>query len=335
MGCMKGLVRVGVIGVVLGGAVLVVANTPRGRAVFHQVRGNINAKIDANITDPVALRVQLRDLAEQYPKRIADVRGDLAELREQIAQLNRESEVADRVVGLADGDLDKLQSALAQAEDASIQQVSMGEARQILIVFKADKLDMESAYNKVTEITNTRNAYSARSEDIERDLGYLGQQEDRLTTLLNKLETERQTFQTQLWELDRKVDAVARNDRMIEIMQKRQKSIDEQSRYRAASLDQITSHLADIKAKQEAKLAGLVADQSRENYEDSAKAQIDRELSAKQRAEAGLKQIRTTKVKVKPIEIHAAPGASKCEDKKGDEKKADVSSEPLVIKDTK
>jgi hypothetical protein len=333
MGCMKGLVRVGVIGVVLGGAVLVLANTPRGRAVFHQVRGNINAKIDANITDPVALRVQLRDLAEQYPKRIADVRGDLAELREQIAQLKREGDVADRVVSLADEDLDKLQSALAQAEDASIQQVAMGEPRPILIVFKSDRLDVESAYNKVTEVTNTRNAYSSRSEDIERDLGYLGQQEDRLTTLLNKLETERQTFQTQLWELDRKVDAVARNDRMIEIMQKRQHSIDEQSRYRAASLDQITSHLSDIKAKQEAKLAGLVADQSRENYEDSAKAQIDRELSAKQRAEAGLKQVRTSKAKVKPIEIHPGP-CDKAADKKSDEKKTEI-SEPLVIRDNK
>ncbi len=328
MGFTKGLVRVGVIGVIVGGAVLVLASTPRGRAVLQQVRGNINAKIDANITDPVALRVQLRDLAEQYPKRIADVRGDLAELREQIAQLNRESEVADRVVTLADDDLEKLQSALAKGEDASIQQVSMGEPRAILIVFKAEKLDMESAYNKVSEVTNTRNAYAARGEDIERDLGYLGQQEERLVSLLSKLETERQTFQTQLWELDRKVDAVARNDRMIEIMQKRQRSIDEQSRYRAASLDQINSHLADIKAKQESKLAGLVVDQTRENYEDSAKAQIDRESAAKSRAESGLKQVRTHKAKVKPIEIHP----DSCE-KKAEEKPATDASEPLVIRD--
>ncbi|MGE3107312.1 MAG: hypothetical protein AB7G11_13935 [Phycisphaerales bacterium] len=332
MGFTKTVVRVGVIGLVVGGAVMVLASTPRGRALFHQVRGNINAKIDANITDPVALRIQLRDLAEQYPKRIADVRGDLAELREQMAQLKRESEVADRVVSLADEDLGKLQTALGQAEDASIQQVALGEPRPILIVFKADRLDMESAYNKVSEITNTRNAYSARGEDIERDLGYLGQQEDRLVGLLNKLETERQTFQTQLWELDRKVDAVARNDRMIEIMQKRQRSIDEQSRYRAASLDQITAHLADIKAKQEAKLAGLVADQTRENYEDSAKAQIDRESGAKSRAEAGLKQIRTSKAKVKPIEINSNTCEKKDQEK---EKEAGASTEPLVIRDSK
>jgi len=307
MGFSKCVLRLGVIGVLAGGVAVVAANSPRGRAMFHQVRGNINAKIDANITDPVALRIQLKDLEAQYPKRIGDVRGDLSELREQIAQLKRESEVASRVVAMADTDLDALNSGLAQAESASVQQVSLGEPRQILICFRAEKLEVEAAYNRVTEISNTRNAYSARAEDIDRDLGYLGQQEDRLVSLLSKLETERQTFQSQLWELDRKVDAVARNDRMIEIMQKRQSTIEEQSRYRAAGLDQITSHLADIKSKQESKLAALAADENRTSYEDTAKAQIDRELAARNRADASLKQSRTTKVKPKAIEIHPQP----------------------------
>lgn len=325
MGFMKSVVRIGVIGVVIGGAVVVLAQTPRGRAMFHQVRSNIHTKIDSNITDPVALRIQLRDLEAQFPKRIADVRGDLAELREQIAQLQREHEVSERVVALADIDLDKLNSALAQAESASIQQVALGEPRQIVICFKSDRLDVESAYNKVSEVTNTRNAYAARAEDVERDLGYLSQQEDRLVTLLGKLETERQTFQTQLWELDRKVDAVARNDRMIDIMQKRQRTIDEQSRYQATSLDQINGHLADVKARQEAKLAGLVADQARTNYEDSAKADIDREMSSKDRAKARAASAKVQKAKPSVIEIRPTENAG---NKSEPEKKA----EPLAIR---
>jgi len=328
MGFVKTVVRIGVIGVVIGGAVVVLAQTPRGRALFHQVRSNIHTKIDSNITDPVALRVQLRDLEAQYPKRIADVRGDLAELREQIAQLEREHEVSERVVALADVDLDKLNSALAQAESVAIKQVALGEPRQIVICFKSDRLDVESAYNKVSEVTNTRNAYAARTEDVQRDLGYLAQQEERLVALLNKLETERQTFQTQLWELDRKVDAVARNDRMIDIMQKRQRAIDEQSRYRATSLDQINSHLADVKAKQEAKLAGLVADQARTNYEDSAKAEIDRELSSKDRAKARAAAIKVQKAKPAAIEIRPDENA-------GSKSEPEKKGEPLAIRDTK
>ena len=118
---------------------------------------------------------------------------------------------------------------------------------------------------------------------------------------------------------------MARNDRMIEIMQKRQRQIDEQCRYTGASLDQINAHLADVKAKQESKLAGLVTDEDRTSYEDSAKASIDRELSAKKRAETSQKQIKTAKVRVKPIEIHAEDAAKKDQN--------DKQPEPLVIRD--
>lgn len=275
---MKHVIRVGVIGALLVGAGVVIAGPHRVRAMFQQARDNINCKIDRNITDPVALRAQLRDLAAQYPKRIAEVRADLAELREQISQLQYEKETAERVVALTEADAGKLNNALAQAEQQSFVTVASDQApKQIVICFKSDRLSVEDAYNRVNEITNTRNAFAAQADDLDRDLGYLAQQESRLVELLGKLETEQQTFQTQLWELDRKVDAVARNDRMIEIMEKRQRNIDEQSRYRAGSLEQITARLSEIKAKQEAKLAALSSTQKREDYEAAAKAQIDRD----------------------------------------------------------
>lgn len=310
MGCFtKTVVRVGVIGALIAGAGMVLAHSPRGRAIMHQAHHSINLKIDSAITDPVALRIQLRDLEGKYPERIEAVRNDLAELRGQQAQLKREQEINERVVALADVDLDKLNSALAQAEHAVTQNVMLsdGQSRQIVICFKNDRLPVEAAYNRVNEITNTRNAYSARSADIERDLGYLAQQEERLSSLLTKLDTERQQFQAQLWELDRQVDAVARNDRMIQIMQKRQRTIDEQSRYNAGSLDQITAHLADIKAKQEAKLAGLTSEQQRTNYEDAAKIDLDREQGAKK-----VKDVRVTptRSKAKPTVIEIRPDAN-------------------------
>lgn len=314
---MKHVIRFGVIGALIVGAGLAIAGGPRVRAVVNQARDNINVNIDRVITDPVALRAQLRDLEGQYPKRISEVRSDLVELREQMAQLTREQEVNERVVALADDDLSKLNNALAQAEEASFVQVaSDGEPKHIVICFKSDRLSVEDAYGRANEITNTRNAYASRADDIDRDLGYLSQQEDRLVGLLGKLETERQTFQTQLWELDRKVDAVARNDRMIDIMEKRQKTIDEQSRYRAGSLDQITSRLADIKAKQEAKLAALSSDHNRVNYEDVAKSQIDRELSTARKVKVIERRARPEVIEIRPSNESTTPEPQKEEAKK-------------------
>lgn len=316
MACMmKHVIRVGVIGALIVGAGVVIAGPHRVRAVFQQARQNINCKIDRNITDPVALRSQLRDLAAQYPKRIGEVQSDLMELREQIAQLQYEKATAEKVVALTESDMDKLNNALAQAEETSFVQVaSDGAPKQIVICFKSDRLSVEDAYGRVNEITNTHNAFSAQADDLDRDLGYLGQQEDRLVELLNKLETEQSTFQTQLWELDRKVDAVARNDRMIDIMEKRQRTIDEQSRYRAGSLDQITARLSEIKTKQEAKLSALTNTQKRENYEDAAKAQLDRESFKAHR-------VKVAERKAKPEVIEIRPDPSKAPAPKQEEGK--------------
>jgi septal ring factor EnvC (AmiA/AmiB activator) len=279
----KFILRGAVVGAIGLGAAAVIAGPHRIGGLFTQARSAINDKIDANITDPVALRAQIRDLAAQYPRRIGEVRGDLAQLKEQQAQLNRDLAVSQRVVSMADGDLDKLSTALGHAQTALIQNAGFGVEtsdtvqHKVVIVFKNEKLEVEQAQVKSNQIAATRNAYAQRAADIQRDLGYLGQQERQLTQLLTKLEAEQTSFQTQMFDLDRQIDAISRNDRMIEILKDRQDTLNEQSRYRAASLDQITSKLADIRARQEATLDSLARAAEHFSYEDAAKAQLDRE----------------------------------------------------------
>lgn len=281
-GIVKRTVQVGVVLALVGAAATAamvgIAGKDRARAFFTQTRHSINDRIDASITDPVVLRNHLRDLEAQYPKRIAEVRGDLAELREQMAQLGREMAISDRVVSLADRHYDQLASALEQAAEARVQTASYGGDHEIVIVFNDERLPVESARSRMDQIAATRNAYASRSADIQKHMGYLQQQESRLAGLLTKLETERAQFQAQLWDLDRQVDAIARNDRMIEIMQKRQKSIDEQSRYRVASLDQLRARLGELRAGQESRLEALAGDDARVNYEEQAKLELDRDL---------------------------------------------------------
>lgn len=275
-GLIKSVVRVGVITALVGGVVAVpavlIAGPDRVFAVITQARQSVHAKIDQNIQDPIALRAQLRDLESQYPKRIADVRRDLSELRTQTAALEREMAVSARVVELAEADLQGVRSLLTRAEEA---QGSGAEMRIVKIRFGHDSLSMDQAYSRARNIADTRDAFVGRVADLQRDLGFLSQQEQRLTELLAKLETERAEFQSQLWQLDRQVDAIARNDRMIEMMQKRQRTIDEQSRYRAASLDQLQSRLADIRAGQEATLQALAGSTATRSYEERAKYELD------------------------------------------------------------
>jgi len=265
-------VRFIVIGTLVGGAALILVEPSRIRALITQTRSNINDAIDSTIADPVALRAQLRNLEAQYPQKIADVQGDLAEVQEQIAQLQREQTVSRRVVQLADADLATMQDLLARAEDARTQ----AGAAVVKVRFENRSLSTDDAYAKANRISQLRSAYAGRAADIERDMGYLTQQEERLSRLLDQLQTERAQFQTQLWDLDRQVDTIARNDRLIEMMQKRQETLDRYTnRYQAGSLDQITARLADLRSQQEAKLQLLSQDTDAKDYQRQAEFEID------------------------------------------------------------
>lgn len=264
--------RIGVIGALAAGAAVVIAEPARIHALFFQAKTSVNKVIDGQIQDPIALRAQLRDLESQYPKRIADVRGDLAELREQGRQLDRELAVSRRVVDLAAADLDVLEDVLAKAEGVRTDH----PGHIIKVRFDDESLDLEAAYAKANRVSDLHGVYTTRIDELERDMGYLAQQEEQLVTLLDQLETEQAEFQTQLWQLDRQVDAIARNDRMIEMMAKRQQTIDEQSRYQAASLDQVHARFADIRARQEAQLESLTRSGTTASYEDRAKWDLDR-----------------------------------------------------------
>jgi predicted RNase H-like nuclease (RuvC/YqgF family) len=309
MPIVRTVVRAGVITAVVGGAALVVAGPDRAFAVFHQTRSKVNTAIDSRVTDPVALRAQLKDLESQYPKRISDMRGDLAELEEQIRQLEREMSVSHKVVAMADVDLEQMQSVLARAEEARAQ----AAGHVIRVRFDDSRpMSLDDAYTRANRVSQVRSVYASRTADIERDLTYLGQQRERLVALLEQLETERSEFQTQLWQLDRQVDAIARNDRMIELMQKRESTIENQSRYRAASLDQVTARLAEIRAKQESKLQMYGQSNDVKNYENAAKFLLDNELRGRGgSAPDRLQRERTIEVAPSVIEIGPEPRPKK------------------------
>jgi predicted RNase H-like nuclease (RuvC/YqgF family) len=304
------LMRVGVVGALAAGGLAVIAGPERLGALCHQASGTMNAKLDKMISDPVALRAQLRDLEAQYPQRIAGVRSDLAEVRTQMQQLKRERTVADRVVEMTARDLETLQTMLARAEEAKggVTNVSYGEEsdKRVELVFGDQRLNVEQGYAKTAEINNTRTAYAARITDVDRDMGYLTNQEQRLTGLLTKLENEQSQFQVQLWQLDRQVDSIARNDRMIDVLSKRQEAIDEASRYKAASLDHLTTRVADIRAKQESQLASLTGAAERSDYESKAKLELDAKAAVQSLKDAG----RTTKTSARKAEvIEIRPGS--------------------------
>jgi chromosome segregation ATPase len=269
-GICKKIIRTGVIGGVITGAAVgatvLIAGPQRSAAIFEQVHDSVVQKIDENLEDPVALRAQLRELESQYPQRIKSLRGDLAELQEQIRQLEREKKISDRVVDLAQRDLTAMTRSVATNEgDGTLASVNLG----------GDLADVDSS--RARHIRQTQAVYSNRAAEASHDLVYLKQQEGRMKEVLEQLETEYANFQAQIWQLGRQVDAIARNDRLIELMADRQRTIDELSRFEVVSLDQMVSRLSEMRSRQEAELETLANDRRRTDYESLARMELEEE----------------------------------------------------------
>ena len=267
----KTALRAGTIAALAGGAALLIAGPDRVGAAFQQARSSVNQVIDNNIEDPIALRSQLRDLEQQYPEKIARVRADVAELDHQIAQLNRETQVSQKVVELADADLSVLEDTIARATNIS----SQHPGRLVRVSFDSRSYELPEAQGRASQIRQVRNVHAGRIANINRDRELLSRQYDRLSELMTRLETERAEFQTQLSDLDRQIDQIARNDRMIEMMEERQETIDELDRYSAHSLDQITGRFQGILQRQEAELQSLASFEKTKSYEDMAEYLVD------------------------------------------------------------
>lgn len=276
MAIIKNCVRLGVITAVCGIGVAAFMGPQRAGALLSQAQDSIIERIDAHIDDPVALRAELRELEHQYPERISKVRGDLAELDQQIAQLQRDQAVAERVVALADRDLEHLQPLLAEAE-AAVNSPVNGIRNVASIRFDNRAYSLDQAYTRANQITQTRIAYANRAADASHDLLYLQTQSEQLADLLSQLETERTQFQAQLWQLDRQVDAIARNESLIDMLEDRQKTIEELKGFDVANLDQMVAKLASVRARQQAELDVLTDAGKPVEYEDLARMQLDSE----------------------------------------------------------
>lgn len=244
------------------GGSLLIAGPGRTMAVAHELKSKVASAIDQSLDDPIALRRQLVEIEREYPARISEVRQDLAGLQSDIARLEQEEAVSARVVVLAKEDLAVLRAELPAA------QTTAGGRRPL-----------RASSSRVRHLEQIVIANEGKALDAGADLDALRSQEARMVQVLEQLETERAQFQVQLSQLERQVASIARNDRMIELMEKRQRTLDRIRSWDAVSLDQIQGRIQSIRAQQEARLDVLTQDQDVVDYEELARQELRAEVS--------------------------------------------------------
>lgn len=267
--CTKHIVRWGLITAVVVGGTTILIGPQRVAAGFDQVRSLAAATFDDFVDDPVALRRQLRGLADQYPDRIAEVRGELSEIEVQIGQLGHDTDVAVRVVSLTEKDLGLLKERLVGASADS------ETGQKVMIRRGSFEVGVDQARSEGRRIAGIRSAYQDRIIGNQQQVVLLERQRQRLTDILAQLESEYGEFEAKLWQLDRQIDSIERNDRLIAMTEEQQAMLrDFEKLGKVGNLRQLEAKLEELRTTQEAQLQTLERHGVQGEYEQRAREAV-------------------------------------------------------------
>jgi prefoldin subunit 5 len=267
------IVRWGIIGGLAVGGITLLVGPQRVMACIDQLRQEANTVVENLVDDPVALRRQLDDLARQYPKRIAEVRGEIARLDQQLEQFIRDERISIRVVQLTTADLEVLRELV---DDAQATTTPRGTSS---IRFEGIRYNLEGAYSEGRRIRTVKANYEDRLASDRRQMVLMGEQKTRLASILEKIEHEHETYRSQLWQLDREIDAIERNDHIIAMVEQQLETLSSFDRLGSVgNLDQVRSRLAEIRTVQESTILALTDTGTGSDYETRARFDTSDEL---------------------------------------------------------
>lgn len=267
----RGILRWGLIGGLALVGVSLLIGPERVAVGLSQIRMKAQSLVDNAMDDPMALRRQLERLAEEYPERIAEVEGEIAEVDHQIAISERDIEVARLVVANTTEDLQSLKTLIARAEEQAA-----STARTVALRFQGVRFDIDEARSEGYRINNVRGNFQDRLAADEFQINLLREQKSRLDEIHGKLVDEYDTYLTQLHQLDREIDAIARNDRLIKLIEQQQATLESYNKLDdVGNLHQLQAKLAELRTIQEAQLRRLEKVGVHRDYEEEAQYQLD------------------------------------------------------------
>ena len=260
------IVRWGIIGGLALGGITLLVGPQRVMACIDQLREEANSVVENLVDDPIALRRQLDTLAREYPKRIAEVQGEIARLNLQLEQFVRDEKISIRVVELTTVDLEVLRD-LVEGAEATTRPNSRATVR-----FEGVRYDLDGAYSEGRRIRTVKSNYEDRLASDRRQMQLMGEQKNRLESILEKIEQEHETYRTQLWQLDREIDAIERNDHIIAMVEQQLETLSDFDRLGGAgNLNQVRARLAEIRTVQESTILALTDVGTGTDYETRAR----------------------------------------------------------------
>ncbi len=265
----KTLFRTALIGGLALGGLTLIAGPHRMATGFSQVQHTVVSFFDDNIDNPILLRHQLKRLKEEYPARIKKINRSLAEVDGEITNIAYYNDVATNAVSIAKADLASLRGLVNTAEAQLA--VYTGTNQQVQIAFQGNRLSVDQAYGKAQGIKQSAMANQDKVTHYQRELEVLGNYRGRLLEQREKLDAEWSTFQTQIWQIERQIAQIERNEDLIDLMEECGENSDSFGQSDVKNLDQLSNKLEAIQKEHVAVLDALSNRVTADSYEKRAK----------------------------------------------------------------
>ncbi|MCU0727762.1 MAG: hypothetical protein MUE73_18545 [Planctomycetes bacterium] len=198
------LMRLSVLAVVAGGALVAIVGVHRVKAAYVSVRDHVRSNVDGLVDARIALRHEVEGLSRDYPKRIAELRSQLGEIDRDLLACERERLLSGEVVTLCRADVDVLR--------AGMDALSAGAGT---FAFRGDRLTLAEAERRAGRIAETARTHEQRRSDLDRETELLSDERDRLRGELAVLEEEFRSFTAQANSLLREIDALSRQEKLV------------------------------------------------------------------------------------------------------------------------
>jgi hypothetical protein len=219
------------------------------------------------------MKEQLAKLREQYPKQVATLRAQQADIDEQAKQLEKEAAKCTDILALCDADLTDISASRKRAPNATI-------------AFRGSKYAPVDAEALVIRISKTREIYATRQSDIKVERETLETEKAQIAHELELVKAEQEEFEAQYQALVREIDRVKRNQELLHSAEKRKGYCGNRHEESMQTLAQLKSALNKARMEQEERMKAAKIAPREPDYETRAKAvEIQREREAKRKTE--------------------------------------------------
>lgn len=269
----KAVFIVGLVGLGTFGVACAVLGKQRAHDTLKSLQKMAQSEADQLIKKQNDMKEQLAKLREQYPRQVAALRSQIADIDEQAKALEKEAAKCADILALCDADLKEISAARKASPKAAI-------------AFRGSKYSPQDAEALIVRINRTREIYIERQRQIKVERENLAVEKAQVAQELELVRAEQEEFEAQYQSLCREIERVQRNQELLNAAEKRKGRCGNRHEESMQTLASLKSALSKARMEQEERMKAARIAPREVDYETRAKAlEIERERETKRKTE--------------------------------------------------